>query len=158
MALGIRAVLDRLTTIVRGVTPKESPDWPFTCVGDGTGLVQDLESRPSASSIRFFEWRLTEAPTDYGIAGGVAACAVQALLTLRVWYPVTGDRRLLEIMLAEDVQRLTVAVMAPSSWQTATTGLDHITPPPGASLDFTETENGGGVLTIPFLTQYREAA
>jgi len=158
MATGIRAVLDRLTAIARGVTPKESPDWPFTCVGDGTGRVDSLEERSTASQIRFFEWVVLEQPTDYGIAGLVACSAVQAGLALKIWYPITGDRRLYDVMMAEDAQRLTAALMLPAAWQTATTGLDHLTMPPIGGLTFTETEAGGGILEIPFLCQYREGA
>ena len=156
MAIGLRPLFERLTAIVEAVQPREQVRQTFFCVEED-GLEVGLEQRFQSGSVRGFEWSLSEAPTEYGVAGPVASCAVQAGLTLTVGYATQPDRRLLQIQMGQDAQALQAAIMDPAEWQTATTGIDHITPPADGGIEYTEGEEGVVLMQIPFQVQYREA-
>ncbi len=114
-----RLSTDRITGIVRGVTPRTRAKRVFTSTHAGDrGPRTLIENMPSGH--RWFEWRVARFPRR---PEDRVSARVLVKMLLRIRYERDGDVAELERMVSEDVVDVVDALRKPTDWQMSTTGI-----------------------------------
>lgn len=155
MSKGYVATVDRLTAIIRDITPTYDADLTFVCVEDGDGVVNDL-SHPGMPS-RAFDLRLEGLPTDAGYTGP-NGFVLRSILLLRVKYRTDVDRGRAERMIGSDVHLITTTLLDCCLWDSDNTGINTIVPPDlgAVTLEPLDDEQPAVVLSLPIEVEYLE--
>lgn len=153
--MGIRDAYAALEAAVEALTPLSDAANTFAAV-DSSGAAGAL-SDAARNGGRPFDIGAASLPIDDGEAGAADAntLRLRASCVLRVAYLNTpgGDRRELEVRIAEDVSLIRSALMTPANWDAGSTGIISVAPPGVPTII---TEGDVLIVAIPFDLIYRE--
>jgi len=154
MAKGIVATIDKITEIVRDITPTYDADHPFTCVEDGSGKVVDIEH--DLCPERYFDVRHADLPADAGYTGP-NGFTLRSRLLLRIRYRTDVDRGRLERKIGTDIALVTQAILDCCLWDSANTGINTIVPPQLGAISGLPIDDQPAVLVSwPIEVEYQE--
>lgn len=153
--MGIRAAYAALEAAVEALTPLSDSANTFAAIDSSGASGRFLDAVRSGG--RPFDLGATGLPVDDGEAGAADAntLRLRASCVLRAGY-LSGpgiDRRELEVRIAEDVSLIRSALMTPSNWDAASTGIISVEPP---GVPTTTTEGDALTVAVPFDLIYRE--
>tara|TARA_Y100000310_G_scaffold322397_1_gene381431 strand:- start:354 stop:818 length:465 start_codon:yes stop_codon:yes gene_type:complete len=154
MSQGISAALDLLNDRIEAISPKTDSSQGFVCV-DSAGGAELLTDR-RASSIRYFETRLTTYPHDDGQAGITGRKRLTA--EIRVRYDLPKDIGLLERMIGEDSSSIINTLRDPS-YSLITTGITSLITGESTTESILDDTASilGALLIVPFDLLFSEA-
>lgn len=127
MAIGIYTAFAQVVEIVRGITPRTSPDAPFILEADGGGNVEPLEAYAHGGALRRCDIELA----DGGVANNDSGIRTRRMVaaTLRVIYgfeAFAGDMVAAKLCALDDADLVEQALADPRNYDGATTGLETI--------------------------------
>lgn len=127
MAIGIYTAFAQLVQIVRGITPRTSPDAPFVLDADGGGNVEPLEAYVHGGALRRCDIDLG----DGGVANNDSGIRTRRMVaaTMRVVYGLdafAGDMVAAKLCAIDDADLVEQALADPRNYDGATTGLETI--------------------------------
>ncbi len=127
MAIGIYTAFAQIVEIVRGITPRTSPDAPFVLEADGGGNVEPLEAYAHGGALRRCDIDLA----DGGVANNDSGIRTRRMVatTLRVIYgfeAFAGDEVAAKLCALDDADRVEQALADPRNYDGANTGLETI--------------------------------
>ena len=123
MSQGIRTSLDKLITMVEGITPKTDIYNGFICIKNARGGAISLDKL--GLNDRYFDISLDGLPTDDGMAGISGRKRVP--LSVRVRYNPSIDLGYTEMLISEDASYILDTLKGPD-YDLATTGIVSLVP------------------------------
>jgi hypothetical protein len=127
MAIGIYTAFAQIVEIVRGITPRTSPDAPFVLEADGGGNVSPLEDYAHGGALRRCDIDLA----DGGVANNDSGIRTRRMVavSLRVLYgfdAFAGDMVAAKLCALDDADLVEQALADPRNYDEANTGLETV--------------------------------
>lgn len=160
MAIGFRASIELLATLIEGATPVTETDVHFRrYASDAMGDVADVELLMTHQEQRAFQIRAPGLGADAGEAG-TPGKLLRSILSIDVAYPgyIQGTARM--VKMTEDLGVIMEATQQCSLWDTVNTGINTIdvtTSQPTQQTVVINGTNAGVLLSIPVTLIYRRA-
>jgi hypothetical protein len=153
MSQGIFASLEKIESMIEGITPKTDSHHGFVAIQTGNGRTLPLDQR--SNSTRYFEIETNTFAEDDGLAG--LSGRKRTSLELRVRYDIPTDQGFLKRLINEDASKLIDTLKGPE-YNLSTTGIVSIIPgvPSTEPLSDINGELFGLVLIVPFDLLYLE--
>ena len=154
--MGVFSAMKQLSDAVAAVVPLQQKNATFTPI-DARGAHTPLEQVASTKD-RCFDIGTYLLPMDDGEAGcpqdGTGRARVGLVIRIGYTSPANGDIRLFDAKIAEDVRRVELALMNPTSWDQPTTGIISVFAANNPVAN--NTELGALIVELPYTMLYRE--